>query len=364
MPGPVIPDIRTLVQAGINPKTGLPYKFKDCKGASKEDFKKILRIVDEQDAVGRYQWFNLPCDITSQELERMLYYKGQLAFFYLEDTKQFYFSPYALDGTIDIYGRFNTIHPVPMSNGSDENKKTPLAQYFATKKFDVKYGMQLFEDENLDPTKYCVLLHDYTKQLSQSLIPRQQINDPILDVMAECMPYMRTALIRATGTTGVRVPDADSAQDVEIGNGKIKQAALEGDMNVPITGALEFQELAGGQVAKAEEYMLAMQSLDNFRLGTYGIENGGLFEKKAHELQTEAAINGGPVGLVLDDGLKIRQNFCDIVNSLFGLGIDCQIAETISSVDINGDGLLNGQTENESPIDPKTPNNEDVGGGE
>ena len=42
---------------------------------------------------------------------------------------------------------------------------------------------------------------------------------------------------------------------------------------------------------KIEEYMLAMQSLDNLRLSGYGIDNGGLFEKKAHELQTEADIN-------------------------------------------------------------------------
>ena len=62
--------------------------------------------------------------------------------------------------------------------------------------------------------------------------------------------------------------------------------------------------------------MLAMQSLDNLRLSGYGIDNGGLFEKKAHELQSEADINGGPVGLVMQDGLSIRQNFCNIVNSI------------------------------------------------
>ena len=83
-----------------------------------------------------------------------------------------------------------------------------------------------------------------------------------------------------------------------------------------IIGNIEFQELTSGQLGKAEEYMLAMQSLDNFRLSGYGIDNGGLFEKKAHELQTEADINGGPVGLVLQDGLSIRQNFCNIVNSI------------------------------------------------
>ena len=38
------------------------------------DIKKFLRLVDEQ-----YTFYNLPADITSQELERMLYQKGQLS---------------------------------------------------------------------------------------------------------------------------------------------------------------------------------------------------------------------------------------------------------------------------------------------
>ena len=83
-----------------------------------------------------------------------------------------------------------------------------------------------------------------------------------------------------------------------------------------------------------------MQSLDNLRLSLLGIENNGVFEKKAHELQTEANINGGPVGLVLQDGLSIRQNFCNIVNSIWGLGLWCEPSENITGADLNGDGLM------------------------
>lgn len=55
MAKPILPDIKTLWQAGIDPKTGLPYKFIGCtNGALKEDLKKFLRLVDEQDAVNRY----------------------------------------------------------------------------------------------------------------------------------------------------------------------------------------------------------------------------------------------------------------------------------------------------------------------
>lgn len=52
--GAKLPDIATLVQAGIDPKTGLPLKMGGQKSALKEDLKKFLRLVDEQDAVNRY----------------------------------------------------------------------------------------------------------------------------------------------------------------------------------------------------------------------------------------------------------------------------------------------------------------------
>ena len=63
-------------------------------------------------------------------------------------------------------------------------------------------------------------------------------------------------------------------------------------------------------------------------------------EKKAHELQSEADINGGPVGLVMQDGTSIRQNFCNIVNSIWDLGIWCEPAENVSGADANGDGVV------------------------
>ena len=105
-----ISDISTFIKAGINPKTGLPIKMgslDDC--GRKNDIRIALRIMDEQDAIRRFNWYNLPNGLTGELIERILYYQGQAAFFYLEATDEFYFLPYALSGTIDVYGRYNTI---------------------------------------------------------------------------------------------------------------------------------------------------------------------------------------------------------------------------------------------------------------
>ena len=342
---PKMVDLDLLIQAGIDPKTGLPRKMAKRKNL-KPEIKRALRIIDEQDAVNRYVWYNLPNNITSQELERMLYYKGQLCFFYMKDLDQFFFMPYALDGTIDFYGRYNRVHPVPMTSGTEDKNGKAQAQLLSEIKLDVLYGIPVPKEGDTVETfmksleNKCVLLYDYSKQLSQTITPRCEINDAILDVMAECVPFMRTSLLLSTGVKGMRVQNGDDWTNVQDANRSIEDAALTGDPYIPMVGITEFQDLQNGQVAKSEEYMLAMQSLDNLRLSTYGIDNGGLFEKKAHELQTEADINGGPVGLVLQDGLSIRQSFCNIVNALYGLGMWCEPAENITGADMNGDGLM------------------------
>ena len=341
MAKPFLPDINTIIALGLDPKTGLPNKLKSAlRCESKENIKKVLRIMDEQDAVNRYVWYNLPCNLTSQELERMLYYRGQLCFFYLEDLDEFYFMPYALDGGIDFYGRYNQIHPIPFNGGTDEKAQKAQADYLSNIKLKCIYGVILPDNLKLDDLSHsAVLLHDYTKQLSSQVIPRVSLNDGILDIESECIPYLRTSLLMGSGVKGVRVADTDQEASVHEGARNMTNAALNAEPYIPIVGSIEFQELTDGSVRNAQDYLLAMQGIENLRLSTYGIDNGGLFEKKAHMLQSEADMNGGPVGLVLQDGLSIRQNFCNIVNSIWGLGIWCDVAENISMADNNKDGV-------------------------
>lgn len=310
----------------------------------KENVRKQLRILDEQDAVNRYTWYNLPCDLSSQELERLIYYRGQLCFFYVPEIEQFIFSPYALDGTIDYYGRFNTVHPVPWAEGMENEKKSPLSAYLANKKLDVCYGIPMNDEKSIDwITKFakgeaCVLVHDYTKQLSQNNIARQILQDPLLDIMSDCIPFMRTCLLSGTGVKGMRISNQADYPNVLDANAAFEKAALEGDPYVPIVGSVDFQSLTDGQTLKAEEFLLAMQGLDNYRLSLYGLDNGGLFQKKSHMLEAEQSMNAGKAAIPLNDGLSIRQYFCDTVNALTGLGISCEIGEAVLSVDMNMDG--------------------------
>lgn len=333
-------DINTIVQAGIDPKTGLPIKLGNKRKEScKPEIKKILRIIDEQNAIRRFNWINLPDGLTTELMERILYYRGQAMFFYMPSDEKFYFLPYALDGTIDVYGRYTGVTPLPFNGStSSENKDGKMRPWITGLTREPMYSIKTDAITIEDWENKCVLLHDYSNQISQTNISRQILNDPLIDVMADCIPFMRTSLIKATGIAGIRVNDTDQHMSVTEASRAVEDSALSGDIWIPIVGDLDFQAISEGNVAKAEEYMLAMQSLDNLRLSTYGLENGGLFEKKAHITNAELGTNNSPVSMVYQDSLKLRQDFCILINSLWGLGVWCEPSESVLGLDNNMDG--------------------------
>ena len=333
-------DIQALYTAGIDPKTRLPLKAVSGGANMMSAMTRLLRVVDEQDAVNRYVWYNLPGDLDGQLIERILYYKGQGMFFYMPENESFMFLPYALDGTIDVYGRYTGVTPLPFNGSAGTPKDGKITPWVVGLKRKPVYEVRIDDMQLSDYTESCVLLHDYSKQISQTVLPRQALNDPLLVFEATMLPYMRTALLNSTGVQGLKVSSEDEQSDVTTASESVDNAALEGRKWIPVVGKMDFQDLAGGEVAKAEEFLMAMQAIDNFRLGLYGLDNGGLFQKKAHSLQTENDLNQGNTGLIMQDGLTIRQNFCNIVNSITALGIWCDVSENATGHDRNMDGVV------------------------
>ena len=348
--GPKMVPLDLYIQAGIDPKTGLPLK---CSGSVPSELvnnvKRQLNIVDLQDALNRYTWYNLPKGLTGNLIERILYYKGQGALFYMESNETFYFLPFALDGSIDVYGRFTGITFLPFNGATSDGEEKPWIQGFKkTPRYEVMTDPEEATVENVMDS--CVILRDYSQQISQTILPRSTVNESILNVMAECIPLMRTALINSTGVNGMKVSNEDEQSNVKAASLAIQKAALNGEKWIPIVGQVEFQEMVNGPTAKAEEFLLAMQSLDNYRLSLYGLDNGGLFQKRSHMLEAEQRMNNGNSGIILQDGLYQRQEFCDIVNSWFGLSIYCEISETVNNIDVNGDMLVDGSSQ--EPMQP------------
>lgn len=331
--------INLYLAAGIDPATGKPSRAKRIGYATPEDFRKQLRIVDEQQAINRYMWYNLPSGLTGQMLERILYYKGQAMFFWMDDDEEmggtFYFLPFALDGTIDVYGRFNSVTPLPFNGTATDKEDAWIAGLTrkVIKEFPLMPTIDMYEEG-------CVLLSDYSKQISQTNIPRSMLQEPLLTQMAEVFPLLRTNMFANSGVTGMRVQNDDEASNVAAANKSIANAALTGEYLIPVVGMTEFQDFTAGGVTKSQEYMMVMEAYDNFRLQLYGLKNGGLFEKSAYVNDTVAGNIQANAGLQYQDGLTLRQEFCLIANRVWGTQIWCDTSEIVQNMDRNMDGSI------------------------
>lgn len=329
--------------AGIDPKTGLPTRTGTTEESLKKSIRKMLTVMDEQDAVTRYTWYNLPGGITSQELERLLYLKGQLVLFYLNG--KYWFMPYALSGGLDYYGRYKAVHPVPISNTGGDKTQKAQKDYLEDIKLEIVYEIpqdaKKFEDIVMHPEKYGFLLYDYSKQLSQTTTPRSSLQKGILDLMSSIIPFSKTALASSTGVRGIRVPNEDEYTEVLNANNQIVNAAENCRPFIPIVGALEFQDISSGSVGNIQDFLIALQSYDNFRLSAYGLDTGGLFDKKAYVNKEQNEMNvAGRSTSPLTDGLLIRQHLCDLFNAFTGWGMWVEVSEIAAGGDLDGDGLV------------------------
>lgn len=330
-------NFETFLQAGIDPKSGLPIKATSGdKTRLKDDIKRQLTIIDEQDAINRYVWYNLPDTLDGNLIERILYYRGQGMLFKMNE--RVFFLPYALDGDIDVYGRYLTVTPVPFNGATKDGKNEPWIQ--GLKRIPVYTIGQMLSMDKEKPEECCILLKDYSSGMSQTITPRSNLQESLLDAMSEIFPLARTSLIANCGVKAMRVNDEDQQSSVKEASRSIYHSALVGDPLIPIVGSVEFQELTNGSPLSGEEYLIMLQAMDNYRLSMYGLKTGGLFQKQSHMLQSEQDMNSGNTGLIMQDGLTLRQTFCDIANILFNLNIWCEPSETTLGIDRDMNGMI------------------------
>ena len=344
--GPFLPNLDPVIAAGVDPKTGLPYKMGGSPCTLKEDIMKQLRINDQQSFVMRFTWHNLPIGLDSQDLERLLYYKGEICIFWCKPAKKFLAMPFAPIGPFDYMGRPTKARPVPFGPPNAQNEKmklTPFAEWLSTQVFDIVWEMPFLEDLIADPSKLetsCVIIQDYTPQISQSVLSRQSINDGIIKFEAEMFPFLRTALLNSTGVKGMRVDNEDESYAVIEASNSIQDAAINGRNFVPVVGHSEFQEFTNGTTIAPSEFLMAMQSIDNFRMNSLGLEQGGIFEKTERKLVAEAEMSTSNAALTLNDCLIQRQKKADIMTVLWGQPVSVTVSEPTHSTDYNMDGEI------------------------
>lgn len=357
MAGPCLPNYDLLAQIGAGCGTKL------TKGKGKKVYTSVLqamRVLDEQNHLSRFSWeMTAFYGIDPNLVERILYYRGTGILWFNKELDKFMFTPYVGKG-LDVYGRYTSCSPLPFNgttNDSDEDKQVYIPGFDLKPVYDLLDPTSREKDDWLDK---CVIFYDYSKQIAQKPIPRQQLNEPICNAIAECIPFTRTTLINNTGVMGYKVESADDAKSVEDANDSMLTAALTGSRWVPIQNSITSQELSGGSTARVQDNLLVMEAFDNFRLSCHGIDNGGLFKKKSHMLESEQAMNNQDSSSVITDCLWNRRHACELAMSLYQMYMWCDISQGQSGFDRDMDGTLDTDQQPEDAYSTESRTEEEV----
>lgn len=324
--GPVLPLKELFEQAGFT------RCLSDATSIDLNNLQKLIKIKDEQDAINRFRWYNLPKGLTANLIERVLYFKGQGMFF--KWGAKYYFLPYTLKSEgntgIDCYGRYRYATPVALGSTEEENEKGKQEILVNNQAYKCIYDIMKIDESECEDC--CVLLHDYSPGISQSILPRYMLQNEVIKAEAQTIPYMLTALINRTGVRGVRVPDETAVVDAMTLDKNIKVGAQTGKSLIPIMGRQDFQELSGGNnVGEPSVFMSAYQSLENFRKSVYGKKTDGMLQKSQHVLEGEHELNESSNDSQMNDALYLRQMFCLIADAVFGLDMWVDINPTIEN---------------------------------
>lgn len=301
-----------------------------------KDRQLLMRMMAHKhmiETIERFEWKNLPPELPSDLIERILYFRYKGAFFKYND--KYYFLPFALKGEIDSYGRYIAITPVlftgqwKVSNG----KITEDVSFISGKTFKVNYDLDIQEededledeDDELSLDEKAVILTDSSLEISQDFTPMNYLIRPIVEQLVDILVLVNIDLISSAKMFYVVAKDPEQKEAIEKEFRDLDNRILNGKRVVVLTSPTDLKELMGTSVKDTARYFQSYQSIENLRKDIIGIDNGGTFMKQEHttEMETEANTSGG--SFVLNNALRMRKEFCEIVNKTFGLKIDVDV---------------------------------------
>lgn len=309
----------------------------------------IRRLLDHKhmiETVERFEWINLPEEIPSDLIERVLYFRFKGALFRVNG--RYIFLPFTLKGenakTIDSYGRYLSIIPVLFTGQwkmAGDGSIDEDIDFLPNKSWDVVYDLPQDEieaeyiDEETgisetisvgvpDADTKAVILTDSTLEISQDYTPMNYLIRPINEQLTDILVLVNMDLISSAKAFYIVAKDEAQKEAIEQEFAHLDQRILSGKRYVVVTAATDLKELTGSQVKDSARYFQSYQSIDNLRKDFIGVDNGGTFMKQEHTTNMETMKNSNSGSSVLNNALRVRKEFCRIVNKVFGLNIDVE----------------------------------------
>lgn len=320
----------------------------------------IMRNHNRIETLERYMWLNVPFGLTQDIIERVLFFRGKGIFYFNDEVDKFQFLPFALNGTIDEYGRYIRCNTLPFTGVDEEeknskNKKKDRRLIYENLDivYDLPYNAEMMKMVRQKKT-VGIILNDNSLGLTQQPIIRSNYVKPILHLMSTLMQIINTAMYGCADHSLIQVENESEIASINNQINAINFDILKGKRFTPIAGTLPIQPLKTSNTANLEGLFNTFNSLSNFLKSITGIANPGVFDKKAHLLQEEQQLNGSNADDIYYNGLRLRQEFCMMIQAYYNYPIWCESKRGMSGV----------QSENFAMGETDDPDNTQYNGGQ
>ena len=317
------------------------------------DYDSLFSIMREQNMIEtleRYMWVNIPFGLTQDLIERLLFFRGKGVLYFNDKVEKFQFLPFALNGVIDEYGRFTRCNTLPFTGVDEEEKKKSsggkkkmqtLVYEDLEIVYDLPYNEETFQMARERKT-VGIILNDNSLAVSQQPVIRSNYVKPVLHMMATLMQIINTAMYGSADHNLIQVENESELESINQQINAINFDILKGRRFTPIVGHLPITPIKTSNTANLEGLFNTFNSLTNFLKSITGIANAGVFDKKAHLLQEEQKLNGSNSDDIYYNGLRLRQEFCLMVQAYYNYPIWCESKRGMSEA--QSENMMTGET--------------------
>ncbi len=312
-------------------------KYRYAENPIFEKIGRSINHIDFQQFITRFRWNNLPEGLDSELFERIMYFSGSAMFFYIKELDRFYFLPYGMSGDktqtgIDFYGRFNKLKPYSFNGSTDGSGEMEAGKRIS--KADIFLSTQLRDNIKDIPIvnseeearrifeNGAVICWDSTPELAYTVESRNRVSQSYIKYFIEVLIQTESALINSSGFN-LFASDTESQNNImQLQLDAINDDRKRGKISAVVSSLLgNIQNLQSNAPNAMADFWASLQSVDNLRLKSLGIQNDGLIQKSQYQNIQEQSLD-------LNDSLQVYYNafmerikFSAIVNSIWGLNI-------------------------------------------
>lgn len=270
---------------------------------NKSAYEDYLITKDIMLCSNRYEWKNIPINLTSQQIEALLYQYGSLCMFE-NDNGELMITPFAKVGELNFYGQLDKVQPIDLSGKAYDVIRTVISSTTA----------------NVPETeKVAIIINDYTSfvQISNEL-SRYHINksttikDQVF-VYSQLLTNMIVSVKKA-----IALCESEEQRDVITKQAKVllnpNQPIVAVSTNKDKNGNLELpvQLFNFNNTFDTQNYTQTIEFYDKTRRNYNGIASPDTFEKKERKIVAESEDTNLHTQIILYDGLIQRKNALEL----------------------------------------------------